>query len=80
MLFFHPCMFSCFQQPHIDASSNKGQRLHNVDGEIELQDVKFIYPTREDVTVSLSKNLVLRNILLLLYYTIYYKKNSTNGS
>jgi len=52
-------MFSCFQQPHIDASSNKGQRLHNVDGEIELQDVKFIYPTREDVTVSLIKNLVL---------------------
>ncbi|KAK9480263.1 P-loop containing nucleoside triphosphate hydrolase protein [Lipomyces japonicus] len=35
----------------IDATTDEGEVLESVKGDIELQDVKFIYPSRPDVTV-----------------------------
>lgn len=37
--------------PHIDSDSDEGKKLDTVRGHIELKDIKFIYPSRPDVTV-----------------------------
>ncbi|KAK9467423.1 P-loop containing nucleoside triphosphate hydrolase protein [Lipomyces arxii] len=44
----------------IDSSSDRGEKLENVRGDIELQDVKFIYPSRPDVTVLEHMNLKIK--------------------
>jgi ATP-binding cassette subfamily B (MDR/TAP) protein 1 len=41
----------------IDSSSEEGEILESFNGDIELNDVKFIYPSRPDVTVLENMNL-----------------------
>lgn len=38
-------------KPKIDSSSNKGQTLASVKGDIELQHISFKYPTRPDIQI-----------------------------
>ncbi|KAK9342519.1 P-loop containing nucleoside triphosphate hydrolase protein [Lipomyces starkeyi] len=44
----------------IDSSSTSGRTLSSVDGHIELQDIKFIYPSRPDVIVMQDFNLRIK--------------------
>lgn len=46
--------------PYVDSSSDEGQKLDTVRGDIELKDVKFIYPSRPDVTVLEDMNLSIK--------------------
>jgi ATP-binding cassette subfamily B (MDR/TAP) protein 1 len=48
------------RQPTIDAWSEDGQRLPEVDGTLEFRDVHFRYPTRPDVPVLRGLNLTIR--------------------
>ncbi|KAK9456374.1 P-loop containing nucleoside triphosphate hydrolase protein [Dipodascopsis uninucleata] len=43
--------------PAVDATSDSGDSLATVNGDIELKNVKFIYPSRPDVTVLEDMNL-----------------------
>ncbi|KAK7207901.1 ABC multidrug transporter Mdr1 [Myxozyma melibiosi] len=43
--------------PPIDSHSNAGEILSSISGDIELHDIKFIYPSRPDVTVLENMNL-----------------------
>ena len=40
------------QKPKIDSSSDKGERLTNTKGKLELRNVCFNYPARPEVQVS----------------------------
>ncbi|KAK9459522.1 P-loop containing nucleoside triphosphate hydrolase protein [Lipomyces oligophaga] len=44
----------------IDASSDAGRILSTVEGNVELEDVKFIYPSRPDVVVMEHYNLKIK--------------------
>ncbi|KAK9458300.1 P-loop containing nucleoside triphosphate hydrolase protein [Dipodascopsis uninucleata] len=44
----------------IDSSSESGKTLDKVDGNIELRNVKFIYPSRPDVVVMQNFNLKIK--------------------
>ncbi|KAK9321885.1 P-loop containing nucleoside triphosphate hydrolase protein [Lipomyces orientalis] len=44
----------------IDSSSKGGRTLSSVEGHIELQDIKFIYPSRPDVIVMQDFNLQIK--------------------
>ena len=46
------------RKPSIDSASGSGLRLNKVDGEAELKDATFSYPTRK--TVNVLRNLDLR--------------------
>ncbi len=43
-----------WQQPVIDSSSDEGEILEHLEGNIEFSDVVFHYPARPNVTVSQS--------------------------
>ncbi|KAK9448761.1 P-loop containing nucleoside triphosphate hydrolase protein [Limtongia smithiae] len=43
--------------PVIDSASEEGEILSNIKGDIELKSVKFIYPSRPDVTILEDMNL-----------------------
>ena len=43
--------------PSIDVYSEKGAKLDKVEGEIELKNVKFVYPTRQEQTVLYDMSL-----------------------
>ncbi|KAK9367521.1 P-loop containing nucleoside triphosphate hydrolase protein [Lipomyces kononenkoae] len=45
------------RQSIIDATSEEGEILDSINGDIELKDVKFIYPSRPDVTILEDMNL-----------------------
>ncbi|KAJ8102487.1 P-loop containing nucleoside triphosphate hydrolase protein [Lipomyces tetrasporus] len=45
------------RQSVIDATSDQGEILESFNGDIELNDIKFIYPSRPDVTVLENMNL-----------------------
>ncbi|KAK9238839.1 P-loop containing nucleoside triphosphate hydrolase protein [Lipomyces kononenkoae] len=45
------------RQSVIDATSEQGEVLDSINGDIELKNVKFIYPSRPDVTVLEDMNL-----------------------
>lgn len=53
-------IFSTIDRPSaIDANANTGKTLDKVEGRIELQGVKFIYPSRPGVTVMQDFNLTV---------------------
>ncbi|ODQ68081.1 P-loop containing nucleoside triphosphate hydrolase protein [Nadsonia fulvescens var. elongata DSM 6958] len=43
----------------IDASSDQGKKLDNIQGLIELKNLKFIYPSRPNVTILENMNLTI---------------------
>ena len=46
------CVAVC-QEPPIDSSSKEGLKPENFDGTIELVNISFSYPTRQDVKVRI---------------------------
>jgi ABC-type multidrug transport system fused ATPase/permease subunit len=43
--------------PEIDSDSKEGLQPEHIQGEIEFRDIKFVYPTRPDVTILKKLNL-----------------------
>ncbi|ORX45112.1 P-loop containing nucleoside triphosphate hydrolase protein [Hesseltinella vesiculosa] len=43
--------------PEIDSDSKEGIQPDNLQGEVEFKDIKFVYPTRPDVTILKQLNL-----------------------
>ncbi|KAI8086524.1 P-loop containing nucleoside triphosphate hydrolase protein [Halteromyces radiatus] len=43
--------------PEIDSDSKEGLTLEKVHGDIEFRDIKFVYPTRPDITILKKLNL-----------------------
>lgn len=55
-------IFEAIDRPsYVDPSSDEGIKLENVHGEIELKDIKFVYPSRADVTVLKDMNLEIKS-------------------
>ncbi|KAG8193490.1 hypothetical protein JTE90_023740 [Oedothorax gibbosus] len=48
------------RKPHIDSSSNTGEKQLDIDGNIELKNVSFNYPARPDVQVLKDISLTVR--------------------
>uniref|UniRef100_A0A060SYY2 ARAD1A15114p n=1 Tax=Blastobotrys adeninivorans TaxID=409370 RepID=A0A060SYY2_BLAAD len=48
------------REPFVDSTSEKGETLPEIKGHVELRDVKFIYPSRPDVTVLKNMNLEIK--------------------
>lgn len=48
------------RQPIVDTWSDKGERLHEVEGTLEFRDVHFRYPTRPEQPVLRGLNLTVR--------------------
>lgn len=48
------------REPFVDSTSDKGDILPEIKGHVELRDVKFIYPSRPDVTVLKNMNLEIK--------------------
>ena len=47
-----------FQVSPIDPSSEEGEKPARVTGNIEFQDINFVYPSREDVKVPVTNRIV----------------------
>lgn len=56
-----------FQQPPIDSESPTGSRPDEFVGNIELKNVTFRYPSRNEVQVRISVVISLR----LIYYPVH---------
>lgn len=66
-------------RPKIDSSSNEGQSLETVRGDIELQHVNFKYPTRPDVQIfqDLSLTIPSGKVTYFEHYYLRHKLFST---